>query len=46
MPIQSRNDAVEVEERIDRAFAASLVQRVAEVRGLFVEVLDFNSASG
>ena len=46
MPIQSRNDAVEVEERINQAFAVSSGQRVAEVRGLFVEVLDFNAASG
>ena len=46
MPIQSRNDAVEIEERISRVFAAYPEQRVAEVRGLFVEVLDFNAASG
>ena len=46
MPIQSRDDAVEVEERIRPVFAASSDQRVAEVRGLFVEVLDFNAASG
>ena len=46
MPIQSRNDAVEVEERISWVFAASPEQSVAEVRGLFVEVLDFNAASG
>ena len=46
MPIQNREDAVEVEERISRIFAASPSHRVAEVRGLFVEVLDFNSVSG
>ncbi len=46
MPIQNRDDAVEVEERISRIFAASPGQRAAAVRGLFVEVLDFNTASG
>ena len=46
MPIQNREDAVEVEERISRVFAASLGQRVVEARRLFVEALDFNSASG
>ena len=46
MPIQNRDDAVEVEERISRVFAASPGQRAAAVRRLFVEVLDFNAASG
>ena len=46
MPIQNRDDAVEVEERISRIFAASPGQRLAEIRGLFVEVLDFSAASG
>ena len=46
MPIQNREDAVEVEERISRIFAASPGQQAAEIRGLFVEVLDFNTASG
>ena len=46
MPIQNREDAVEVEERISRIFAAAPGPRAAEVRGLFVEVLDFNAASG
>ena len=46
MPIQNREDAVEVKERISRVFAASLGQRVVEARRLFVEALDFNSASG
>ena len=45
MPIQSQNDAVEIEERISRIFAASPGQRATQVGGLFVEVLDFNSAS-
>ena len=46
MPILNRDDAVEVEERISRVFAASPAQRPAAVRRLFVEVLDFNAASG
>ncbi len=46
MPIQNRDDAVEVEERISRVFAVSPEQRAVDVRGLFVEVLDFNAASG
>ena len=45
MPIQNREDAVEVEDRINRIFTAAPGQRAAEVRGLFVEVLDFNPAS-
>ena len=46
MPIQSRNDAAEDEERISRIFAGSAGQRSAEVLQLLVEVLDFNPASG
>ena len=46
MPIRSRDDAAEVESRIARIFAASADERVAAVRGLFVEVLDFDAASG
>ena len=46
MPILDRDDAVEVEERIGRIFAESPSQRAAEIRGLFVEVLDFNTSSG
>ena len=46
MPIQSRNDAVEVEERISRVFAAAPGRCVGEVRGLFVEALGFNPAFG
>ncbi len=46
MPIRSREDAVEVEERMVRIFAASPENRAAAVRGLFVEVLDFNAANG
>ena len=46
MPIRSREDAAEVEGRIARIFAASASERAAAVRELFVEVLDFESASG
>ena len=46
MPIRSREDAVEVEERMVRIFAASPENRAAAVRGLFIEVLDFNAANG
>lgn len=46
MPIKNPEDAVEVEERIDQTFAASPERRGAEVRGLFVEVLDFNPDYG
>ena len=46
MPIQNPDDAVEVEERIRRIFAASSQERTAAIRRLFVEVLDFDAASG
>ena len=46
MPIVNREDAVEVESRIGRIFAASSAQRAGEIRALFVEVLDFDPASG
>ena len=46
MPIRNRDDAVEVESRIERTFAASPSERAGEVRALFVEVLDFDLASG
>ena len=46
MPIRSRDDAAEVESRIERIFAAPPDERVAAVRALFVEVLDFDAASG
>ena len=46
MPTQCRNDAVETEERIGRVSAGSQEQCAAEVRGLFVELLDFSAASG
>ena len=46
MPIRSREDAVEVQDRIQHIFAAPASDRGAAVRSLFVEVLDFNPASG
>ena len=46
MPIVNREDAVEVESRIGRIFSASLAERAGEIRALFVEVLDFDPASG
>ena len=46
MPILNRDDAVEVESRVGRIFAASPAGRAGEIRGLFVEVLDFNPAMG
>ena len=46
MPIRSREDAVEVQDRIQRIFDAPASERGAAVRSLFVEVLDFNAASG
>ena len=46
MPIQNRNDAVEVEDRIAAIFATSSESRTNAVRRLFVETLDFGSDSG
>ena len=46
MPIVNRDDAVEVESRIRRFFAASSSARAGEIRALFVELLDFDPASG
>ena len=46
MPIKSPDDAIEVEERITRIFDASTDERATEVRALFVEVLDFDTATG
>ena len=46
MPIRSREDAEEVESRIEEIFGASADARAEAVRGLFVEVLDFDSAFG
>ena len=46
MPIENPNDAAEVESRIARIFAAKSAERSAEIRALFVEVLDFGADSG
>ena len=46
MPIRSRQDAAEVEDRIARIFAASPADRAADIRRLFVETLDFAPATG
>lgn len=46
MPIQNRDDAVEVETQIASIFAASPDGRTNAIRCLFVETLDFNGASG
>ena len=47
MPIINRQDASEVEAHIERVFGAgSPEERVREIRGLFVETLDFEPTSG
>ena len=46
MPIRNREDAVEVEDSIRRIFSASADERAAEIRALFVEIMDFAPASG
>ena len=46
MPIQNRDDAVEVETQIASIFAAPPDGRTTAIRRLFVETLDFNEASG
>ena len=46
MPIKDRDDAVEVEDRTRRIFAAAPRERAAAIRSLFVEVLDFDAAAG
>ena len=46
MPIQNRDDAVEVETQIASIFAATPGGRTNAIRGLFVETLDFDRASG
>ena len=46
MPIKNRDDAVEVESRIRSIFVAPVAERGDAVRALFVEVLDFDAASG
>ena len=46
MPIQNRDDAVEVETQIASIFAAPPDGRTNTIRRLFVETLDFSGASG
>ena len=46
MPILNRDDAAEVDQHIERIFAASERGRGDAVRRLFVEVLDFMPARG
>ena len=46
MPIRDVDDAVEVESRIKRIFAAAPSERAGEIRALFVEVLDFDPSTG
>ena len=46
MPIQNRDDAVEVETQIASIFAAIPEGRTTAIRRLFVETLDFDPASG
>ena len=46
MPIQNRDDAVEVETQIASIFAATPGGRTNAIRRLFVETLDFDPASG
>ena len=46
MPIQNRDDAVEVETQIASIFAAPPDGRTNAIRRLFVETLDFNEAYG
>ena len=46
MPILNREDAREVEARTARIFAAEHSDRAAEIRALFVEVMDFDASAG
>ncbi len=46
MPIENREDAVEVESHVARIFSAPAAGRGAAVRSLFVEALDFQPATG
>ena len=46
MPIQNRDDAIEVETQIASIFAATPDGRTNAIRRLFVETLDFDPASG
>ncbi len=46
MPIRNRDDAAEVEDRVERFFVAQADQRPDILRGLFGEVLDFQREVG
>ena len=46
MPIRNRDDAAEVEDRVERFFVAKADQRPDILRGLFGEVLDFEREVG
>jgi hypothetical protein len=46
MPIINRQDATEVDQYIQRIFAAAPTQRAQAIRRLFVEKLDFSATSG
>ena len=47
MPIINQNDVAEVEQCVRRIFDAdSTDSRMREIRGLFVELLDFDPADG
>ena len=46
MPIQSRDDAVEVEAHVKSIFSVTQEGRTNAIRRLFLETLDFNEASG
>ena len=46
MAIRNREDAFEIEERVERIFGASTADRAGEIRGLFAEVLDFEPDFG
>ena len=46
MAILNRQDADDVDEHVERVFAASQSERDTAIRALFVEELNFNPASG
>ena len=46
MPIRNRDDATEVEDRIELFFGADVIDRPSILRALFEEVLDFRREAG
>jgi len=46
MPIRSREDAVEIEHHISQVFVAPASERAAALRRMFMEAMDFDSATG